>query len=611
MTRFTTSNPFELAMPTSEIPHATTRAWSGVHLTVCRLVTSASLLALSVACTGEIDGSAPGGSPMGSGGSDVTGAAGTPGTPGTAGSGGAGVAPEKANTVLRRLNKSEYNNTVRDLLGTSLHPAGVATNPDDGLKDYVSAGFDTNGESLSLSLQHLEILEQAATQLVDELFALPVGDARRSAVLTCQLQAGAEETCARQILSSFARRAFRRPVIDADISGLLQVARKVSDAGDGYEEGLKAALRAVLLSPHFLFLVEKPMAAAPGALAPLRDHELAARLSYFLWSSMPDAALSALADAGTLAKDSAKLLAEVERMLADGKAAALAENFAGQWLTLRRAAVVEPDPLTFSGYDVALRDSAVRETELFFSELVSGNAPIATLLSADFTFANQRLGQHYGTPVAGAEFQRVSLTGTPRVGVLGQVSFLIGNSHPAFTSPTKRGVWVLEQLLCDEPPAPPPDIPPLEKPVQGQTVREKLAEHRANPSCAACHKYFDPIGLGLENFDALGGYREMESGRPVDASGNLLTPDAQGELQETSFAGLRELATLLSQDARLQGCFAEQLLTYAVGRSFRGASGHHYAEGLVQSAQGAAQPGVRDLLKAVVLSDAFRNRRGE
>jgi hypothetical protein len=590
-----------------EIPRSKTREWYGVHRTVGGLFTSASLLALSVACTGEIDGRAPGGSPMSSGGGSemMSGAA---GTSGTAGAGGTGVAPENANTVLRRLNKSEYNNTVRDLLGTSLRPAGVATNPDDGLKDYVKAGFDTNGESLSLSLQHLEILEQAATELVDELFALPVADGRRSAVLSCQLQAGSEETCARQILASFARRAFRRPVTDADIAGPLQVARKVRDAGDSYEEGLKAALRAVLLSPHFLFLVEKPTPAAAGALTPLRDHELAARLSYFLWSTMPDAALSAVADAGALAKDSAKLLSEVERMLGDGKAAALAENFAGQWLTLRRAAVVEPDPLTFPGYDVALRDSAVRETQLFVSELVNSNAPVGTLLNADFTFANQRLGQHYGTPVTGGDFQRVSLTGTPRVGVLGQVSFLIGNSHPAFTSPTKRGVWVLEQLLCDEPPAPPPDIPPLDKPVQGQTVREKLAEHRANPSCAACHKYFDPIGLGLENFDALGGYREMEASRPVDASGTLLAPDAQGELQETTFSGLRELATLLSQDARLRGCFAEQLLTYAVGRSFRGASGHHYAEGLVQNAQSA---GVRDLLKAVVLSDAFRNRRGE
>jgi hypothetical protein len=527
------------------------------------------------------------------------------GTPGV-------VETETANTVLRRLNKSEYNNTVRDLLGTSLRPAGVATKPDDGLKDYVVAGFDTNGAGLSLSLQHVEILEQAATALVDELFALPAADARRNAVLSCQLQPGSEETCARQILSPFVRRAYRRPVTDAEISGLLKLASTVSANGNGYEEGLKAALRAVLLSPHFLYLVERPTAAAPGELAPLKDHELAARLSYFLWSSMPDAALSALADAGALAKDSAKLVSEVERMLTDSKAAALAENFAGQWLTLRRrTAVAEPDPMTFPGYDAQLRDSAVRETELFFRALLDDDAPIATLISADFTFTDERLGQHYGTAVSASEFQRVSLSGTPRVGVLGQVSFLLGNSHPAFTSPTNRGVWVLEQLLCDAPPAPPPDIEPLTAPVAGQTVRERLAQHREDPSCAACHKFFDPIGLGLEHFDAVGGYREMEAGRAVDASGNLLVPNANGELQETTFSGLRELATLLSQDDRLERCFAQQLLTYAVGRSFHSTGGHHYAEGLVQSTQATGQPGVRHLLKAVVLSDAFRNRRGE
>jgi hypothetical protein len=241
---------------------------------------------------------------------------------------------------------------------------------------------------------------------------------------------------------------------------------------------------------------------------------------------------------------------------------------------------------------------------------VKDNAPVATLISADFTFANQRLGQHYGTAVSGPDFQRISLSTTPRLGVLGQVSFLMGNSHPAFTSPTKRGVWVLEQLLCDGPPPPPPNISPLTAPATGATVRETLEQHRKDPTCAACHKVFDPIGLGLENFDALGGYREAEAGQPVDASGNLLVRDANGGSKETSFSGLRELATLLSQDARLQNCLAEQMLTYAVGRSFQGPSGHHYAETLVQSA-GAAQPGVRDLLKAVVQSDAFRNRRGE
>ncbi|MDC0677731.1 DUF1592 domain-containing protein [Sorangium atrum] len=572
-------------MQTFETPESPPRERSGVRRSLCRLLGSMVLLALPMACIGEIgagspDGATPGVNTPGDG-------AGDPGT------GAPGVAPDKANTVLRRLNRAEYNNTVRDLLGTSRRPADKL--PSDETVD----GFDTVGEGLSLSLQHLESLEQAATELIDELFGLPAGDARRRDVLSCQLQAGSEETCARQILSAFARRAFRRPVSEGEISGLLQLARKVSDAGNGYDEGLKAALRSILLSPHFLYMVEKAPAVPPGESAPLGDHELATRLSYFLWSSMPDAALFAAAEAGGLADDSAKLAAEVERMLTDGKAVALTENFVGQWLTLRRLALVEPDPKTFPDYDVELRNAAVRETELFFRELLNGNAAIETLLTADFTFVNQRLGQHYGMPVSGSEFLRVSLAGTERVGLLSHASFLMANSHPGFTSPTKRGAWVLEQLLCSPPPPVPPDlmIDPLAAPAAGETVREKLEAHRAEPRCAGCHALMDPIGLGLEDFDAIGGYRDSE--------------DASGVLQGTSFSGVRELAALLSQDARLQSCFAQQLLTYAVGRSFHSAGGHAYAEGVVQGARAAGQQGVLDLLNAVVKSDAFRTRRGE
>jgi hypothetical protein len=546
-----------------------------------------------MACTAKISGDSP----------EATSAAGSwgGGTGPLAGSGGtageAEVAPEKANTALRRLNKSEYNNTVRDLLGTALRPA------DDLPADNTKDGFDTIGEVSSFSLVHIESLERAATELIDELYGLPTTDTHRSEVLPCQLQAGSEETCARQILSAFAPRAFRRPVTDAEISGLLQLARKVSDAGNGYEEGLKAALRSILLSPHFLYLVEKPPAVAPGEAAPISDHELATRLSYFLWSSMPDAALSAAANAGALAKDSAKLTVEVERLLADGKAEALIQNFVGQWLTLRRLDLVVPDPKTFPDYTADLGDAARRETELFFRAMLSDNAALETLLTSDYTFVNQRLGQHYGTAVTGSDFQRVSLSATERVGLLSHTSYLMMNSHPGFTSPTKRGVWVLDQLLCAEPPPAPADVmAELTAPVAGETIRETLAAHRVEQRCAGCHNLMDPIGLGLEHFDAIGRYRETESGRAVDAS---------GVLGDTSFSGVRELSALLSQDARLQTCFAQQLLTYAVGRSFHGSAGHAYADGLIESASAAGQRGVRDLLKAVVQSDAFRTRRGE
>lgn len=563
-----------------------------------RAVAGACLLALSQACTADIGGSSKD-SPTGPMGPGLVPGGGKAGAGGTAGVAGApGVVEDTANRALRRLNRVEYNNTVRDLLGTSLQPA------DKLPEDETVEGFDTVGDGLSISLQHIEPLELAAVQLVDELYALPATDARRKAVLVCELQAGAEATCARQILSSFARRAFRRPIGDAEVAGWLALVDKLKAAGNTYEDGVKAALRAILLSPHFLYMVEKARPAAAGVVAPLNDHELATRLSYFLWSSMPDAALFGAADAGALSADVSKLTEQTQRMLGDPKAAALTDNFVGQWLTLRRLALVEPDSKTFPNYQVSLRDAAVRETELFFGELINQNSPIQTLLTADFSFVNQQLGQHYGTPVSGAAFERVSLASTPRVGLLSQTSFLMMNSHPAFTSPTKRGAWVLEQLLCTPPPPPPAElmIQPLSAPAEGQSVREKLAEHRRDPSCAACHAVMDPIGLGLENFDAIGAYHDMQNGKPVDAT---------GVLQETSFSGARELAALLSKDSRLAGCFAKSLLTYAVGRTFDSPGGRSTADTLVQGAQAAGRQGVRDLIGAVALSEAFRTRRGE
>jgi hypothetical protein len=564
--------------------------------TLPRLLLGAALVALPSACTGDIDANAPGNAaPNGMVG---PGSAGTPGAAGTAGtgSGAGGVAPDAGARVLRRLNHAEYNNTVRDLLGTSLRPADKL--PDDETAD----GFDTIGEVLSLSPAHIETLEQAAGQLIDELYALPEADARRRAVLVCQLSAGAEVDCARQILSGLARRAFRRPVSEPEITGLLQLVDKVRTAGESYEEALKAALRSLLISPNFLYMVEKTPTQA-GVATPVNDHELATRLSYFLWSSMPDAALFTAAESGALTSDPAKLAAEARRMLEDPKADALTQDFVGQWLTLRRLALVEPDKKTFPQYDQALRDAAVRETQLLLRALIDENAPVETLLTASFTFVNQRLAQHYGLPGVGSDFQRVDLSQTQRVGILSQTSFLMATSHPAFTSPTKRGVWVLEQLLCSPPP-PLPDmmIEPLTAPVMGETLRDKLEEHRQNQPCAGCHTLMDPIGLGLENFDAIGAYRTMENGKAVDATGTL---------DGKSFSSVRELSRLLDTDPRLQSCFARQLLTYAVGRSFSSPGGQSTVDALVQNVSAASHRGMRDVIEALVQSEAFRTRRGQ
>jgi hypothetical protein len=560
------------------------------------LPVGAVLAGLSAACTATIDGSSSDNAPPGPAGS--SGSSGTAGAGGGAGASAGGPSADHVQPrVLRRLNRTEYNNTVRDLLGTSLRPA-------DKLPDEAAVeGFDTNGEGLTMAVVHVKTFEQAAIQLVDELYALPASDARRSKVLLCELAAGAEASCARQIFSTLARRAFRRPVVQAEIDRLLLLVDKVRGAGETYENAVKAGLSSLLISPHFLYMVEKGEL-GPGAVKALDDHELATRLSYFLWSTMPDAALFSAAETGTLASDAVKLGDEVRRMLGDAKADALAHDFVGQWLTLRRLELVEPSKSTFPNYDVSLRDAAVRETELFLQALIDENAPVAALFTSSFTFANQRLAQHYQVPASGTDFARVDLSATERVGLLGHTSFLMANSHPGFTSPTKRGAWVLEQLLCSAPPPVPADlnIEPLAEPPEGQTTREQLEAHRKEAKCAGCHTVMDPIGLGLENFDAIGGYRTVDNGKPVDAS---------GVIDGKTFVGLRQLSDLLKTDTRLQKCYARQLLTYAVGRSFHDTSSQGYADSLAANANPTGHPGMRDVIEAVIHSDEFRTRRGQ
>jgi len=542
----------------------------------------------------------------GSGGSSVGGTAGS----GSGGTAGTGTLPplvlDDGKVVLRRLNRAEYNNSVRDLLSTSLLPA------DRLPKDESVEGFDTVGDGLHFTLQHIEVFEQGATEVVDELFALPAGDARRASVLVCEPDANSE-SCTREILSGFARRAFRRPVAESEIAKLLLLVEALRADGNSHEDALKAALGSILLSPHFLYMVEKSSPSGAGVAFPVSDHELATRLSYFLWSSLPDPELSADADAGVLTTDGAALLAAMTRMLSDSKAAALIENFAGQWLTLRRLPLVVPSPRTFPDFGgEQTLDAAVEESERFFAALIAENAPLEALLTADFTFANQDLGEYYGIPIGGAGFERVSTSGTPRLGILGQMSFLAQTSHPSHTSPTKRGAWVLEQLLCAPPDPPPADlmIEPLGEPDPNQTVRQKLEAHQTVPACAGCHVVIDPIGFGLENFDAIGQYRSVENGLTVDSSGTLIV-DSSGTLEEAPFSGARELANLLVSDSRFAGCVSKQLLTYAVGRSFHAPEATAYADALVKHARAGGLHGFRDLIATVVQSEAFRTRRGD
>lgn len=503
---------------------------------------------------------------------------------------------DEGRTTLRRLTRSEYTNTLRDLLGTTQRPGDALP------EDEVVEGLDSVGSALSFALVHLETMEGKTGELLDELFALPVDDPRRTKVLMCP-PSPEDSECTRQILSTLARRAFRRPVQDQEIDALVELVAAAQAATNGFEESLKAGLQAVLLSPHFIYRVELSGGPSSTESEQLSSHELATRLSYFLWSTMPDDELAAAADDGSLI-DEAELRVQVERMLSDPKIEGLTENFAGQWLALRRLPEVTFDATLFPDYDESLRTSAAQETAHFFESLVADDLPLDSLLTADFTYVDGRLAEHYGIDgVVGTEFVRVPTAGTPRVGLLTQASVLMATSQPSRTSPVKRGIWVLEQLLCSPPPPVPSDIEieDLELP-EDATVRQTLEAHRADPGCASCHKVIDPLGFGLENFDAIGAYRTTENGQAVDASGIL---------NGTSFDGPDELVQLVAASEQLAGCVAQQLLTYAVGRNFHEPSAKKYARAFSQHTTRAGQDTWRQFLTAIVMSEAFQTRRPE
>jgi hypothetical protein len=424
----------------------------------------------------------------------------------------------------------------------------------------------------------------------------------RDRVYTCDLAVD-EAGCLRQMLRGFADRAYRRPASEAELDRLVALTEVARDEGDTLDAGIGLALKAVLLSPHFLFRVE--LDAAPQDLTPhaLDPFELASRLSYFLWSSMPDDLLLAAARDGSLS-DPAVLRTQAERLLDDPRARALEDNFAGQWLFTRALRDVQPDYDAYPAFDEALRDAMAEETRLFFRELLVTGAPISDLMRADFSFVNARLAAHYGLPApADSGFERVA-GGEQRGGILTHGSVLTVTSNPARTSVVKRGKWVLGQLLCDEPPPPPPNVdtlPEADELMEATTLRERLEFHRENPVCASCHRILDPIGFGLERFDGIGAWRDLDNGLPVDASG--LLPDG------TTFNGPLELAQILADDARLSSCVAEKLFVYGLGRGVA-KSDLPYLDAVVEAAGGNAGS-MRDVLLGIVTSDPFRMRRGE
>lgn len=387
----------------------------------------------------------------------------------------------------------------------------------------------------------------------------------RQAVFTCRPTSPDEEgPCAREIIARLATRAYRRPAVDRDVDGLMTFYGQGAADG-GFEKGIRTALQAILASPHFIFRLEqRPSEVGADDLYGIDDFDLASRLSFFLWGAPPDDELLEAARAGSLS-DAAELDRQARRMLADPRSEALATRFAAQWLRLQDIEDIHPDALTFPYFDQTLADAMVRETELFFSHLVEEDRPVLDLLTADYTFVNERLARHYGmTGVLGPEFARVTYPTDHRRGLLGHGSVLTLTSHPDRTSPVLRGKWVLEVLLGAPPPPPPPDIPAFEETAAAEegrffTVRERMEEHRANPQCSSCHNVIDPLGLALENFDVTGGWRIRDEGNPVDPVGTMY--------DGTELAGPTDLRTaLMGLSDVVVSTFAENLMAYALGR---------------------------------------------
>jgi hypothetical protein len=636
--------------------------------------------------------------------------------------------PDPGRVTLHRLNNTEYNNTVRDLLGTNLRPADEFPSDDRGY------GFDNVADSLTLSPLQVELYDHAAEALIKDVFetaipserqrgeietigtgnggpdgdgwlfysnatisvpfkvttagtyriaarageqaagpdnahmtlrvsggqvydfaitaprampavyqqdvVLPVGDqtlqvaftndyalngadrnlwvdyaevvgpigatvadtSKRDRILICDPATGS--ACVENILRAFVRRAWRRPPTPDEISRLVDLAKVATDAGDDILVGIQLALRGALVSPSFLFRVEIDREPSTLMPYPLSSYELASRLSYFLWSSMPDDELLALADTGKLA-GSTELLRQAERMLADPRAVALTDNFAGQWLFTRALGDHVPDDATYPLYDAQLEAAMRAETQRYFRAFLEEDIPMDQFLVGDFTYVNDRLAQHYGLPLPGSnQLVKTSLVGTNRLGLLTQGSILTVTSHPRRTSPVKRGKWLLDQILCEPPPPPPPGVEGLLETggmVTG-SVRQRLEAHRDIEYCASCHSKIDPLGFGLEHYDGIGSWRTMDDIYPVDASGVL--PDGQ------TFYGAGELAKILAGDPRVYRCMVEKLYTYALGRPPISIDAKEHIDQLTEDFTKHGYL-LRDLVMSIVTHTSFRDRRGE
>jgi mono/diheme cytochrome c family protein len=513
----------------------------------------------------------------------------------------------------RRLNRVEYNNTLRDLFGVDLHAGDLLPSEGGG-----GEGFDNAGATLFTTPVLVEKYLEAAELVLGTIFPADKDKpraasadevARLEAVRRAVLVAvpGPDTTpraAARRVLEAFVPRAFRRPATPKEIDRYLAVFDKAARRGDAYDQSVKLALKAVLVSPSFLLLIETP--AEKKGTYQLDHYEVASHLSYFLWSSMPDEKLLELAAQGKM-HDEQVLREQVRRMMRDPRARGLADGFAGQWLGIRALGkTVKPDARTFPEFDDELAAAMREETVLFFDAIVREDRSVLDVIDADFTFVNERLAAHYKIDgVRGPQMRRVKLSDPARGGVLGQAGILTATSFPHRTSPVLRGRWVLEELLGAEVPPPPPDVPVLNEGRKGGmgnalTIRQQLEKHREKAECASCHSRMDPLGFGLENFDALGRWRTEQNGQPVDSTGVLPT----GE----KFSGPTELKKLLLEKRRPDYLrnLSRKALGYALGREVRRVDMCVVRDCVLALEQGDFR--ASRLLEAIVLSYPFSHR---
>ena len=598
-----------------------------------------ALLVVSSGCTGKVGlpehggaGGSTGGSVAGGGGaapstggsSTAGGSGGNGAMAGGMGAGATGAAGTLGNVpagpldsgrvAFRRLNIREYDNTMRDLLGTT-KALGATTFPGDSVDD----GFDTVGQALSYSDKLGAQQFAAAGTLVSELVSRTATDPLKTAVFVCTPTATNMATCLPQILTAFMPKAWRRAVTTAEVTTAAAVGTAVltsaqastaTGGADPATTAVSAALQYVLMSPNFLYHVEigsPAIVPSSSATTPLSDYEAASRLSYFLWSSMPDAALTQAAAAGQLASGSG-IPAQVSRMIADPKFSGFMSGFVDQWIGVNNISALAPDPTMFPNASQALIASFGSETEAFLTDLITTKAPLTDLLTANYTFANGPLAQFYGVqgvPAAQTTFTKVSLASTQRLGgILTQETFLTTTSLSTRTSPVKRGAYVLGQMVCDPPQPPPPNVPALTPIASGSglTVRQALNEHANNPGCSTCHNAIDPIGYAFENFDALGAYRTKDNGTAIDASGSLYG------ITGAPVTGAQGLAQAIAADPRFVQCIVKQAMTFGTGRTFDAADGLAYIETVAQPLQKGGT--WESALQAVATSQGFLTTRG-